>query len=97
MVTRHRLPSFENHIARRPGIGSHADPGHFHFRSARKWLILGSVKAFGLILCGGLYAFDVNATRGMIGGAFIGLVMGLAFGGVERVATFLYGPKEPGE
>ena len=48
-------------------------------------------------VCGGLYAFDADPTQGMIGGAFIGLVMGLAFGGVESVATFMYGPKEPDE
>jgi hypothetical protein len=65
----------------------------------------GSVKTFRLILslaiciplgalCGALYAFEASPLRGMIAGAFLGLVMGMAFGGVERVAEFIYGPKE---
>jgi hypothetical protein len=48
-------------------------------------------------VCGGLYAFDVNPAQGILGGAFIGVVIGLALGGVESVATLLYGPKEPDE
>jgi hypothetical protein len=38
-----------------------------------------------------------DSVQGILGGAFIGVVMGLAFGGVESVATLLYGPKEPDE
>jgi hypothetical protein len=69
---------------------------------------IGGVKTLRLILvlavcvplgavCGGLYTFDVNPTQGILGGAFIGVVVGLALGGVEGVATLLYGPKEPDE
>jgi hypothetical protein len=67
---------------------------------------LGQTKVLRLILslamcvpvgavCGGLYAFDVNPIHGTIGGATLGFVMGLAFGGVEPVAEFIYGPKDP--
>jgi hypothetical protein len=45
-------------------------------------------------LCGGLYSLDANPLLGVVGGAFVGLIMGLAFGGVEQVAEFIYGPKE---
>jgi hypothetical protein len=48
-------------------------------------------------MCGGLYAFEAKPAFGMIGGALIGLIMGLAFCGVERVAEFIYGPKESDE
>jgi hypothetical protein len=48
-------------------------------------------------VCGGLYAFHASPTSGVYGGAFIGLVMGPAFGGVESVATFLYGSEVPEE
>jgi hypothetical protein len=48
-------------------------------------------------VCGGLYALDVNPIHGAIGGAVIGLFAGLAFGGVERVVEFIYGPKDPDE
>ena len=48
-------------------------------------------------LCGALYAFESTPMQGMFGGALIGLVMGLALGGVEPVADVIYGPKESEE
>jgi hypothetical protein len=84
------------------------DAGFFYFPPIPDCVTIGGVKALRLILalavclplgavCGGLYSLDVNPIQGILGGAFIGAVMGLAFGGVESVATFLYGPKEPDE
>jgi hypothetical protein len=82
--------------------------GLFYFPSTPHCVTIGGVKALRLILalavcmplgavCGGLYSLDVNPIQGILGGAFIGVVMGLAFGGVESVAALLYGPKEPDE
>jgi hypothetical protein len=48
-------------------------------------------------VCGWLYALDENPIRGAIGGAVIGFIAGLAFGGVQRVIEFIYGPKDPDE
>ena len=91
-------------IARVLNIGA----GFFDFSSTPICVTIGGVKALRLILaravcvplsavCGGLYSLDVNPIQGFLGGAFIGVVIGLAFGGVESVATFLYGRTEPEE
>jgi len=65
-------------------------------KSARLILSLAICVPLGA-LCGALYAFDTNAVQGVIGGAIIGLVMGMAFGGVVRAAEFIYGPQESEE
>ncbi len=94
------------------GFGNHGPAsvgaGLFDFPPTQYRVTIGGVKALRLVLalgvcvplgavCGGLSSLDVNPIQGILGGAFIGVVMGLAFGGVGSVATLLYGRKEPNE
>src|SRR5262245_50022575 len=53
----------------------------------------GSAVGAGLVV--GEFAAQFLAAA--VGGTFIGFVMGMAFGGVERVAELIYGPKEADE
>src|SRR5262249_43536207 len=89
---------YTTHPLHTPELSSLAKRYRFSLPPRQFSVTLGRMKVVRLLLplaicvpvgaVSGLYALDVNPIRGAIGGAVIGFISGLAFGGVERVVEF---------